>query len=146
MLIQGLRGSTRMGTTTFLSPWTTSNGETMLTCFRGQIRRPRSETFSLRRRLGRPGPSPCGFNRQDLKIGQFMLNGFLDAVYDTPEKLGDPRKSRLGDAAIRAVGRLEAEFLKGNVRTHTDRLNAVAKACGFRSWHAVQCRRPKIVF
>ena len=88
----------------------------------------------------------AGFNRQDLKIGQFMLNGFLDAVYDTPEELGDPRKSRLGDAAMRAVGRLEAELLKGNVHTHTDRLNAVAKACGFRSWHAVQGRRPKSVF
>lgn len=129
MLIQGLRDSTRMGTTTFSSPWTTSNGETMLTCFRGQVRRPRSETFSLQRRLGRPRPSPCGFNRQDLKIWQFILNGFLDAVYDTPEELGDPRKSRLGDSAIRAVDRLEVELLKGSLRTHTDRLNSVAKAC-----------------
>lgn len=47
------------------------------------------------------------------------------------------------DKFDRAVDRLQRGIDAGKLETHTHRLNAVARACGYADWHAAQGRKPK---
>lgn len=52
----------------------------------------------------------------------------------------DPDPVLAGSEAERAIRHLKESIQETAPRTHTERLEAVARACGYRSWHAAQGR------
>lgn len=85
----------------------------------------------------------AGHNRHDLERGQFLLGDESEKTYRTPKDLGTPGASRLPEFSLRAIARLERAKRERPMETHTERLEAVARACGYRSWHAAQGRAKK---
>lgn len=68
-----------------------------------------------------------------------ILQGSEDTRMDA--RLWDPSPKGLIDGAEMVISRLSARPSHGGLRTHTQRLEAVARACGFSSWHAAEGRR-----
>lgn len=62
-------------------------------------------------------------------------------VLDTPYLWEDTPSRAVSDAAVAAIDRLSAALTAHAPGTHTERLETVARACGFRSWHAAEGRR-----
>lgn len=86
-------------------------------------------------------PYDCGFDHRNLRegMGYLHFNGEITAIEGDYEFDLDPAYV-LSDQVRKAIERLEKILNTGETHTHMDRLEAVARACGYRSWHAAQGR------
>lgn len=97
-------------------------------------------------------------DRSLLGKGCFYQNKDSDGVYrtytrsrsglHTPTRLREPvRKvtSCLPPPALLAIKRLESALRIHPHSTHTERLEMVARACGYRSWHAAQGKKESLL-
>lgn len=81
------------------------------------------------------------FNRLELKRGEAIVGDNEEDLFTCYNDLNPSPSSCLTPAALRAIEHLRRTRPKWREGSHTDRLEAVARACGYRSWHAAQGRR-----
>lgn len=88
-------------------------------------------------------PSGLSSDHRDLRegMGYLHMNGEVIPIEGDYEFDLDPKKVLPGQVR-EVITRLENILSREGNLTHIGRLEAVARACGYRSWHAAQGRRP----
>lgn len=86
-------------------------------------------------------PPQTGLDYKNLRegMGYLHIHGEVIPIEGEYEFSLDPERILCG-ALMEAISRLEKNLSGRDCPTHISRLEAIARACGYRSWHAAQGR------